>query len=54
MTAKTIKVDVRLPRELTEQLAVIANMAGVPLDSVLKIALAMYALRHVPPMPPNS
>lgn len=53
MTAKSIKVGVLLPRELIEQLAAIANMAHVPLESVLKVALVMYVMRHVPPMPPN-
>ena len=46
MASKNVTVEIRLPREVSEVLGVIAKNAGVSLNTVIKVALATQLLRR--------
>lgn len=46
MSARTVKIDVRLPRALIEELTALAKLAGVSVETVMKVAMATEILRH--------
>lgn len=51
MSAGTVTVEVRLPREVAASLDRIAKMAGLSRQTVLRVILAVEALKQAPPNP---